>query len=219
MDGETQHAGRRENWFSQAVDPGRNLDALRESARRAVEAFADRLETSGDPMAPQPDPATDQEFARLIGLAREDLARFGELGLSLLDHGLAALAQLVSRTPARPDGSDSAMFLTLRAHPGGHDQGIFWVHNTAAEPVSSARPHCGPLRSHQGEVLDPDVVSFDPVMLDPLPGRSTCGIEVHVRPPHTTSPGTYASVILVSRLPDAGIPIRVRVLELDQAPG
>ena len=38
--------------------------------------------------------------------------------------------------------------------------------------------------------------------LDPLPARSSCGMEVRVRVPRGASPGTYASVILVSNVPE-----------------
>ena len=59
--------------------------------------------------------------------------------------------------------------------------------------------------------LPADAVSFDPPLLDPLPPRSSCGIEVAVIVPPSTVPGTYVTVVLVSNVPDLYLPLTVDV--------
>jgi hypothetical protein len=56
-------------------------------------------------------------------------------------------------------------------------------------------------------------VAFDPQVLDPLPARSSCGIEVRVRVPPEAEPGTYISVVLASNVPDFCLPLTVTVQE------
>jgi len=95
--------------------------------------------------------------------------------------------------------------------PGAEATGVFYVHNIAPVPVAAARPHCVPLRSHLGHELPAGAVRFDPEVLEPLPARSSCGIEVRACVPPETAPGAYVSVILVSNVPELYLPLQVTV--------
>ena len=97
------------------------------------------------------------------------------------------------------------------ATPGTEATAVFYVHNTSATAVGGVRPHCAPLRSHLGHELAADAVRFDPEVVDPLPPRGSCGIEVRCRVPPGAAPGTYVSVILVSNVPELYLPLQVTV--------
>ncbi len=79
-----------------------------------------------------------------------------------------------------------------------------------AEAVRAA-DDCAPLRSHLGYELPPDAIRFEPRALDPLPARSSCGIEVRLSVPSAAPPGTYVSVVLASNVPELYLPLRVTV--------
>jgi hypothetical protein len=71
------------------------------------------------------------------------------------------------------------------------------------------------LRAHTGVELPAAILHFDPVALAPLPGRSSCGLEVHCETPAGTPPGRYVTMILASGLPGLHLPLIVVVPEQD----
>ena len=75
------------------------------------------------------------------------------------------------------------------AAPGTETTAVFYVHNTSPAAVPMVRPHCAPLRSHLGHELAADAVWFDPAVVDPLPARGSCGIEVRLPGPARRAAG------------------------------
>jgi hypothetical protein len=120
---------------------------------------------------------------------------------------------LLTRVPAGQSRSGPEALQLGQVAPGEQATALFWVHNTAATPVAEVRPHCGALRSHTGAELEPGIVRFDPPVLDPLPARSSCGIEVQVQLPSTAAPGTYATVILATNAPGWSLPVSLTVAD------
>jgi hypothetical protein len=122
----------------------------------------------------------------------------------------ALAGRLAGRDGTGPAGGPAAVRLEA-VRPGAEATAVFYVHNTAPVPVASARPHCTPLRSHLGQELPAGAVRFDPEVLEPLPARSSCGIEVRACVPPGTAAGAYVSVILVSNVPELYLPLQVTV--------
>lgn len=214
QDGHAGPAGR--SWWVDALDPVENLRALVNAqgfGRRAAEDLADRLlaggngngRGSGDGV---PDDAVEEMIRRL----REDAVRASELSVSVIDH-LATLLGAVAgrRGPGGGPDRTPAVVELPEVMPGAETNGLFWIHNTSAVPVALVRPHALALRSHLGDELPAGAVRFDPGVLDPLPARSSCGIDVQVSVPAATEPGTYVSIILVVNVPEMHLPLRVVV--------
>jgi hypothetical protein len=219
--------GQDRSWWADTLDPVESLRTLTDAqafGRRAAEDLADRLLGRGDAVDPsaagsQPagsQPAGSQPAgsrpADLAERVRADAVRAGEAAIRLAEDLMSLIAVLVERvpTPARADGAGGPVTLTP-VYPGGESTGMVWIHNDSPAAVAAVRPHCGAPRSHLGRELGPDAVRFDPPILDPLPPRSTCGIEVSVRVPPDTEPGTYVSVVLAANLSELYLPIHVLV--------
>jgi len=207
-------------WLADALDPVENLRALadvQEFGRRAAEDLADRILAWGDgagsgagPEAGAPPGGT--AVADVVERLRGDAVLAGEVSARLVEHAMSLAGILIERLPPRPrtDAASSQVDLPpVRA--GGESSAVFWVHNTSAAGVAGVRPHCAPPRSHLGCELAPDAVVFDPPFLDPLPARSTCGIEVRVRVAPDVEPGRYVSVVMASNVPDLYLPLQVTV--------
>ncbi len=203
-------------WWADALNPVENLRALadvQEFGRRAAEDLADRLlarggrdGTSGDTSLP------DAELNELIRRFRAEAVRAADVSANLLDCLATLFIALASRPPRRSESEAGASSVVLETVPPGADTtGLLWVHNTSPAPVPSVRPHCAPLRSHLGYELPPDAIRFEPRALDPLPARSSCGIEVRLSVPSAAPPGTYVSVVLASNVPELYLPLRVTV--------
>jgi hypothetical protein len=204
-------------WFGEAFDIPANLAALaaaRDFGRRSVEDFADRFlppaspDATGDGAAGGAAAGTRAEREALLAELRADLVRAGEAGADLLTHAFALLSLAVDR---RPDRSPGAEPLALSVAAGDSAVAVFWVHNASPVPVPSVRPHCGALRSHTGAELAPETLQFDPPALEPMPGRSSVGIEVRAAPPAGTAPGTYLSLLLATGVPGLHLPVAVTV--------
>jgi hypothetical protein len=197
------------SWWADGFDPVGHLADVRAVGRRAAEDLADRLlgrDEAADPSPAGPEPAD------LAERVRADAVRAGEAAVRLAEDLMSLIAVLVDRVPTagRANGAGGPVRLTP-VLPGAQSTGMFWIHNESPAAVAAVRPHCGAPRSHLGRELGPDAVSFDPPVLDPLPPRSTCGIEVSVRVPHDAEPGTYVSVVLAANLPALYLPIHVTV--------
>jgi hypothetical protein len=205
------------SWWADALDPVENLRALadaQEFGRRSAEELADRLLARGDGSdGTSGDTAgSDAELNQLVRRFRSDAIRAGDIWANLIDNAATLIGILSSRLPRRPDAEADAGSVVLKPVPAGADTtGLFWIHNTSAAAVSPVRPHCAPPRSHLGDELPPDAVRFDPQVLDPLPPRSSCGIEVRLAVPRTTPAGSYQSVILATNVPGLCLPLRVTV--------
>jgi hypothetical protein len=208
--------GERRSWLTAGLDPVDGLRALADAqgfGRRLVEELADRIQAGGaDGTSPVDGPASDRELVELIHALRADAVRAGQVWTDLLDSAAAVAGLALGRLAGPGRRGAAADTVVLESTAGGAELvGTFWVHNTSPAPVPAVRPHCAPLRSHLGCELPADLLRFDPVMLDPLPGRSSCGIEVRLRVPRTTSPGCYVSVILATNVPELYLPVRADV--------
>ncbi|HWC43961.1 MAG TPA: hypothetical protein VHK02_18405 [Actinomycetota bacterium] len=204
-------------WWVDALDPVENLRTLanvQDFGRLAAEELADRLLARGDGRPGGPgEGVADADLDELARRLQAEAARAGEAWASLVEVLAAMTGALAGRLAAR-DGAErpgGPAPLRLEAGPGAEATGVFYVHNTAPVPVASARPHCAPPRSHLGHELAAGAVRFDPELLEPLPARSSCGIEVRACVPPGTAPGTYVSVLLVSGVPELYLPLRVTV--------
>ena len=210
-------------WLADALDPMENLRALADVqafGRRAAEDLADRILAWGDGQdgsapgaapeagAPQGGPA----LADIVEQLRGDAVLAGEVSTRLVEHAVSLVGILIERLPprSRTDAAPPQVDLPSVV-AGGESSAVFWVHNTSAAVVAAVRPHCAPPRSHLGRELAPDAVAFDPPILDPLPARSTCGIEVCVRVAPDVEPGLYVSVLMASNVPDLYLPLQVTV--------
>lgn len=225
----------RGGWLTGALDPAANLRSLldaRGAGRQIAEDFAEQLLARGVGRPPgngdrpprdgrdgngnTPGPGSDVD--EILRQLRADAARAGDASAGLIEHAFALLTTLVTRIP-RPEEQAGTKPLTLGpVTPGEEAVALFWLHNTAGIAVPEVRPHCAALRSHSGRELEPAGVRFDPPVLDPLPPRSSCGIEVRIPVPAAATPGTYASVILASNAPDWYLPISVAVGEAPNPP-
>jgi len=209
------------SWWIDALDPVENLKALvnaQKFGRRAAEELADQMlaESRGRGAG---NGAAEDGLDEVLGRLRADAVRAGELSISVFDD-LATLLGAVARGrngSARPE-REAAEVVLPEVAPGGETKGLFWIHNTAAVPVAGVRPHTLPPRSHLGDELPAGAVRFDPASLDPVPPRSSCGIEVRVSVPVTTRPGTYISIILVRNIAEMHLPLRVTVRAPEPAP-
>jgi hypothetical protein len=205
------------SWWADALNPVENLRALadvQEFGRRAAEDLADRLLARGGGRDGTFSGASvpDAELYELVRRFRAEAVRAVDVWTNLLDNLATLFITLTSRPPRRSESEAGASSVVLETVPPGADTtGLFWVHNTSPAPVSSVRPHCAPLRSHLGYELPPDAIRFEPRVLDPLPARSSCGIEVRLSVPSAAPPGTYMSVILASNVPELYLPLRVTV--------
>jgi hypothetical protein len=211
----------RRSWWTDALDPAENLRALtdvQEFGRRAVEDLADRILGSSKAQRPLgPRALPEAELDDLVRALRTDAGRAADMWVGFLDN-LARLLGIVATQVSRPaaDGAASTTVVLEATPPGGTTTGVFWVHNTSAASVRSVRPHCAPLRSHDGCELATDTITFDPPQLDPLPPRSSCGIEMALAVPTSAVPGTYLSVILATNLPGLYLPLHVTVRAEDE---
>jgi hypothetical protein len=208
-------------WWVDALDPIENLRTLagvQDFGRLAAEELADRLlaGSDGHPGGPG-DGAADADLDRLARRLQAEAARAGEAWANLVEVLAAMTGVLAGRLAAgqgggeRPGGPAPLRLEAVR--PGTEATGVFYVHNTAPVPVAAARPHCAPLRSHLGHELATGAVRFDPEVLEPLPARSSCGIEVRACVPPGTTPGTYVSVVLVANVPELYLPLQVTVAD------
>jgi hypothetical protein len=204
-------------WWADALNPVENLRALkdvRQFGRRTAEDLADRVFAAGasgrtsDGSDGRPETDLDALMRRL----RADSVRAADLWSDLFDGAASMVGALAARAPGAPSAASNPRGLELGpVAPGDRTSAVFWVHNSSALGIAEVRPHCAPLRSHLGTELPADAVAFDPPSLDPLPPRSSCGIEVAVTLPPSTVPGTYVTVVLVSNVPDLYLPLTVDV--------
>ncbi|MGH3874031.1 MAG: hypothetical protein ACRDSR_21445 [Pseudonocardiaceae bacterium] len=201
------------SWWADALDPAENLRAVvdaQELGRRVVADLADRLLTPGDGCSggtPLPG-----DLNQLLRQFRVDAALAGDVVSGVLDNSSALLGIMINRLLGSQAPPDPTSLVLAAAAPGTETAGVFWVHNTSPAAVAAVRPHCAPLRSHLGCELAPTCLRFDPEVLDPLPARSSCGIEVRVRVPPSAAPDTYVSMILASHVPELYLPLCVTVV-------
>jgi hypothetical protein len=202
-------------WWVDALDPVENLRALanvQDFGRIAAEELADRLLAGRDGRdgAPTGAAATEAELDQLVRRFQAEAVRAGDTWASFIDL-FATLVGVLSRLPRRAGPAPGPAPVALAATAGTEATAVFYVHNTSAAAVGGVRPHCAPLRSHLGDELAADAVRFDPEVVDPLPPRGSCGIEVRCRVPPDAAPGTYVSVVLVSNVPELFLPLRLLV--------
>ena len=202
-------------WWVDALDPVENLRALanvQDFGRVAAEELADRLLAGRDGRdgTPTGAAATEAELDQLVRRFQAEAVRAGDTWASFIDL-FATLVGVLSRLPRRAGPAPGPAPVALAATPGTEATAVFYVHNTSAAAVGGVRPHCAPLRSHLGDALAADAVRFDPEVVDPLPPRGSCGIEVRCRVPPDAAPGTYVSVVLVSNVPELFLPLRLTV--------
>jgi hypothetical protein len=203
-------------WWVDALDPVENLRALanvQDFGRIAAEELADRLLAGreGRDGSPAGAAASEAELDQLVRRFQAEAIRAGDTWANLIDL-FATLVGVLSRLPRRAGpAAGPAPVAPEAVTPGSEATAVFYVHNTSATAVAGVRPHCAPLRSHLGQELAADAVRFDPEVVDPLPPRGSCGIEVRCRVPPDAAPGTYVSVILVSNVPELYLPLQVTV--------
>jgi hypothetical protein len=203
-------------WWIDALDPVENLRTLanvQDFGRMAAEELADRLQARGDGRDGMPVGAalSDAELDRLVRRFQAEAVRAADAWADLAALFATLVGGLAGRLGRRPVPPAGASPVALKVTPGRMATAVFYVHNTAGVPVPAVRPHCTPPRSHLGRELAGDAVRFDPEVLDPLPARSSCGIEVRCHVPPGSAPGSYASVILVSNVPELYLPLQVTV--------
>jgi hypothetical protein len=205
-------------WWVDALDPVENLRTLanvQDFGRLAAEELADRLLARGDGRPGGPgEAAAGDDLDQLARRLQAEAVRAGEAWVNVVEILAAMTGTLAGRLTGR-DGQEAAggpAAVRLEAPgPGAEASGVFYVHNLATVPVAVARPHCAPLRSHLGQELPAEAVRFAPEVLEPLPARSSCGIEVRACIPPGTVAGTYVSVLLVSNVPELYLPLQVTV--------
>ena len=206
-------------WWADALDPVENLRTragVQDFGRLAAEELADRLLAQGDGRdgGPRGD-ASDAELDQLARRLQAETVRAGEAWVNVVEVLAAMAGALTGRLAGRagPDSPGGPAPLRLgTVRPGAEATAVFYVHNTASVPVPAARPHCALLRSHLGHELAAGAVRFDPEVLEPLPARSSCGIEVRACVPAGAPPGTYVSVVLVSNVPELYLPLQLTVV-------
>ncbi|HEX2375682.1 MAG TPA: hypothetical protein VHO93_17015 [Actinomycetota bacterium] len=200
-------------WWVDALDPVENLRALtnvQDFGRQAAEELADRLLTRGGERSDAT--LSEADLDRLVRRFQTEAARAGEVLVNLIDLFATLVSGLGARPPRRPErGPGGASVMLEGVAPGTEATAVFWIHNTSPSAIPAVRPHCTPLRSHLGHELATGAVRFDPEVFDPLPARSSCGVELRCRVPPGATPGGYASLILVSNLPELFLPLRVTV--------
>jgi hypothetical protein len=203
-------------WWIDALDPVENLRTLanvQDFGRTAAEELADRLLARGDGRDVTPDGAalSDAELDRLVRRFQAEAVRAADAWADLVGVFVTLAGGLAGRLARRPGPEAGEDLVALTVTPGREATAVFYIHNSAGAPVPAVRPHCAPPRSHLGQELAGDAVRFDPEVLDPLPARSSCGIEVRCHVPPGSAPGSYASVILVSNVPELYLPLQVTV--------
>ena len=154
------------------------------------------------------------DFDALLHRLRADSMRAADLWADLVDGAATMIGAIVGRAP-RPGSNQTAQGRHIdlgTVSPGAIATATFWIHNSSACPVDDVRPHSAPLRSHRGDELGPDIVSFDPDTLRPLPARSSCGVEVSVAVPTTAVPSTYFTVVLVANVPEMFLPMQLTIV-------
>ena len=202
-------------WWVDALDPVENLRALanvQDFGRIAAEELADRLLAGRDGRdgTPTGAAASEAELDQLVRRFQAEATRAGDTWANFIDL-FATLVGVLSRLPRRAGPVPGPAPVALAATPATEATAVFYVHNTSAAAVGGVRPHCAPLRSHLGDELAADAVRFDPEVVDPLPPRGSCGIEVRCRVPPGAATGTYVSVILVSNVPELYLPLQLTV--------
>ena len=205
---------------SDAFDPNAFAETV-DFGRRIVREVGERADFFAGPGGPGGPGLTAPEGA---GSERDDLlrrlrvngARAAELGIELIEDAIALIGLIAARSS--PDDADGGQTVRVSTSPGAEGATVFWIHNAAAVPMEGVRPHVGALRSHRGDEVAPAAVTFDPPVLDPLPARSRCGIEIRVTPPAATPPGTYDTVILVANAPGVCLPLRLTIGDPDATP-
>jgi len=228
-DGNDQGTSGQRAWWIDALDPARNLRTItdaRVAGRRIADDFADQLLGGADGRWPGASATGDGangdgangadtgpgsgDVEQALRTLRADAAHVGDASMSFIEHAFALLGVLARRLPGPGEGPGTKPLAVGPLAPGDQVSEVFWVHNTSATPVASVRPHCGTPRSDTGAELAAEV-SFDPPALDPLPARSSCGIELRVRVAGSAEPGTYASLIMATNAPGWFLPVSVTV--------
>jgi hypothetical protein len=202
-------------WWVDALDPVENLRALanvQDFGRIAAEELADRLLAGrgGRDGTPTGAATSEAELDQLVRRFQAEAIRAGDTWANFIDL-FATLVGVLSRLPRRAGPAPGPAPVVLAATPATEATAVFYVHNSSAAAVGGVRPHCAPLRSHLGDELAADAVRFDPEVVDPLPPRGSCGIEVRCRVPPGAAPGTYVSVVLVSNVPELYLPLQLTV--------
>lgn len=227
-------------WWIDALDPAANLralpgmgDASRQLGRQLAENLADRLATAvgapgggarsggearfgdGGLSAGSAGPPRNPELNQLLRRLRAGAAQLGDASAELIEDAAALFGVLIARLTESDVRNANTTLQVGPVAAGKEATALFWVHNTSAAAVAAVRPHCAEPRSHTGATFRAGALRFDPEVLDPLPPRSSCGIEVLVRVPADTPPGSYASVILARNAPDWHLPISITITEPD----
>ncbi len=205
------------SWWADALDPTENLRTLvdaRGVGRRAAEDLADRLLSGGDARDASSNGTglSDRDLNQVLRQFRADAVLAGDVLASVIDTASNLLTTLISRQPGSEAQAGIKPLVLESVEPDTEKTAIFWVHNTSPTAVPAVRAHCAPLRSHFGCELAPAAVRFDPEVLDPLPPRSSCGIEVRLCVPSSAAPGNYVSVILASNVPELYLPMCVTIV-------
>jgi hypothetical protein len=199
-------------WWVDALDPVENLRTLanvQDFGRQAAEELADRLLTPGGEHGDTT--LSEADLNRLVRRFQAEAARAGEVLVNLIELFATLVSALGAPPPRRPEPGPGASVMLEAVAPGTEATAVFWIHNTSPSAIPAVRPHCTPLRSHLGHELAASTVQFEPEVLDPLPARSSCGVELRCRVPPGATSGGYASLILVSNLPELFLPLRVTV--------
>jgi hypothetical protein len=207
---------RNRSWWADALDPAENLRVLTDArgiGRLAAEDLAARLLTGAGASNGNHSgtPPLNKDVNQVLRQIRADATVAGDVVASVIDSASTLLGILLSRLPGLEKPAGLSPVVLDPVAPGAEQTAVFWVHNTSAAAVAAVRPHCAPLRSHAGSELA-TTIQFHPQVLDPLPPRSSCGIEVRMTIPPSADPGTYVSVILASNVPELYLPLCVTVL-------
>lgn len=171
----------------------RTLADIQAEGLRAAGMLLERMLATEPPAKAAEEPAGD--YAAVLE-AWLDLARRTAAGLSAPGHPGAVTVPV--------DGVGAGPAILLAAGESAE----VWLHNGTTTPAGPFALRCGPLERADGAVLDA-TIRFDPLVVEPLPGRSSRAVTVSVD--GVPAAGIYRGVLQADGAPDLWLPLQVTV--------
>lgn len=144
---------------------------------------------------------------------RAAVARSLDTFSDLVAEMTAAFAEVVDTTLRSVDAGGAAQPdqpVALAGPPGGRARATVWIHTTAGAPAEVVSLRLTDLTAHDGTVLPGSSASF---VTSTTPAASTtrASAQIEVAIPTGLATGVYHGHVLAAGVPDAALPVRLRV--------
>jgi hypothetical protein len=200
--------------------------ALTDAQRRAIETadasfrlFTRFLGGDGNHHAngsPAPDGVDDDQlgFAELRRSVTRSLDLYLELAERFFDSSTrsfesALRARGVSVTGAQEEGPWTPV--RPDALPGGRALAKIWLHNSTTATLTDVTFRPTDLTAHTGATIGAAAVTIAPSRIEDVSPGTSVGLDLSIEVSTAAAAGLYAGYVLVSPVPDAVLPVLMRV--------